>query len=60
MVYYPVKAAFSIIATKTLFGIWPSITFSQFSDKRPRATECVVISAWLIGYKAGAFRVFAG
>ena len=60
LVYDPLKAAFLVIITKNLLGIWPSIPFSQFSDERPGAAECALISTRLIVYKARVFfQVFA-
>ena len=55
LVYDPLKAAFLVIITKTLLGIWPSIPFSQFSDERPGAAECALILTRLTVYRAGVF-----
>ena len=48
-------ATFLVIAITIRFGIWPSIAFSLFSEDRPWATECVLISTQLTGHKPGNF-----
>ena len=55
LVYDPVKARFSVIATKALFSIWPSTAFSHFSDAKRWATGCVLVLTQLIGYKVGVY-----